>query len=121
RHDQILPFVDPRRLTGTEHGGAVELIEHRRSGDHETDVELLALVDRTVDGLAVEPHLARLAPRVGERSACALELRQLDRRYAADASDAVRHHLDRLLRRGMAEHGAVLRVEGAAQDAKPVR
>src|ERR1700751_3330657 len=44
RHDQVLPFVDPRRLAGIEHGGAIELVEHRRARHDDPHVELLALI-----------------------------------------------------------------------------
>ena len=51
RHDQVLLFVHPRGLAGADHGGAVELIEHRRPAKVEPDVELLALIDRAIDVL----------------------------------------------------------------------
>src|SRR5262249_45275143 len=46
RHDQILPLVHPCHLARADHRGAIELVEHRRPGDVQADVQLLALVHR---------------------------------------------------------------------------
>ncbi len=81
----------------------------------EPDVEPLALIDRTVELLAVEPHAPYLAPRIRQRRAGALEFRHFDRRYQADAAHAIGDDLDRFLRRRVAEHGLVLPVEGHPQ------
>src|SRR5262245_43951733 len=115
RHDQVLPFIHARGLAGTDHGRAVELVEDRRPRGLEADIEALALINRAVELLAVEPRAPQLAPGVGECAAGALELRHRDRRYQADAAHAVGHDLDRLLRRHMAEHAPVLSVEADAQ------
>src|SRR5215813_12234529 len=104
RHDQILPFIDPCRLPGIDNGGAVELVEDRRSRYGKPDVELLALVDRAIDPLAVEPRAPRFPQRVGERRAGLLEPRHLDRRHSSDAAHAIGHNLDRLLGRAVSEH-----------------
>src|SRR5262245_23553139 len=114
-HDQVLPLVHARGLAGTDHGRAVELVEDRRPRELEADIEALALINRAVELLAVEPRTPQLAPGVGECAAGALELRHRDRRYQADAADAVGHDLDRFLRRHMAEHAPVLLVEADAQ------
>src|SRR5690349_2050978 len=49
RHDQVLPFIHPCHLSGADHRGAIELIEHSRPGDAQVHIELLALVHRAVD------------------------------------------------------------------------
>src|SRR5262245_35481799 len=115
RHDQILPFVHPRHVPGADHRGAVELIEHRRAHHAQAHVELLALIDRAGDRLAVEPHLPCLAQRIRQAGADAREARHLDRRHFADAAHPVRYDLDRLVRRAVAKHGLMPRVECGAQ------
>ena len=100
---------------GTDHSGAVELIEHRRPRERRAR-RRASRADRPGNrGRAVEAHAPRLAQRVGQRAALALEARHLHRRHEADAAHAIGHDLDRLLRRGVAEHGAMLRVERPAQ------
>src|SRR5689334_4500470 len=115
RHDQVLPLVHPRDLSGADHRGAVELVEHRRTRDAQADVELLALIDRARDRLSVEPYAPRLALRIGEARIGAREPRHLDRRHLADAAHPIGHDLDRLVRRAVAEHRLVPRVERGAQ------
>ena len=63
RHDQILPLIHPRGLPRVDHGRAVELVEDRRPLQRQADVELLALIDRTVD----RPR--RRSARAGSRAA----------------------------------------------------
>src|SRR5262245_29191278 len=111
RHDQVLVLVNPRGLAFVDYGRAVELIENGRSGQGQADVELLALIDRTVDVLAVHAHATRLAQRILERCARRLECGHLHRRHQADAAHAIGHDLDRLLRRMVPEHRLVLGVE----------
>src|SRR5262249_60202793 len=115
RHDQVLPFVHARGLAGTDQGRAVELVEDRRSRKLKADIETLALINRAVEVLAVEPRVPQLAPGVGERAAGALELRHRDRRHQADAANAVGDDLDRLPRCHMAEHAPMLLVEADTQ------
>src|SRR5882724_7970841 len=66
RHDQILPFIHPRRLARADHRRAVELIQDRRSGKAQSHIQPLALINRTLPLLAVEPHAPRLLPRIRE-------------------------------------------------------
>src|SRR5215468_10948516 len=75
RHDQIFPFIDPRKLAGADHRGAIELVEHRRSGERQAHIEPFALIDRAVDVGAVEAHTPRLPQCIRQRGPCRLELR----------------------------------------------
>src|SRR3954453_3618580 len=114
-HDDVLPLVHARDLARTDERGAVELIEDRGPGKRQADVETLARIDATVHFIVLKPHPPAPAPRVPEACARRLEFRQLDRREQADSAHAIRHNLHRLLRRRVAEHGFVLRVECDAQ------
>src|SRR5579883_886007 len=116
-HDQVLPLVDARELPGMNHRGAIKLIEDGRTRNREADINQLALVDRALDVAPVEADQPHLAPGIGERRACRLEARQLDRRHEAEAAHPVGHDLHRLLRRHVAEHRLMLLVELAAQPA----
>ena len=115
RHNQVLPFVHPRRLARTDHGRAVELLEDRGSHNRQADIEPLALIDLAVELLAIEAHAPHLPLRIAERGADGLELRHLDGRYETNAARAIGNDLDRLPRRHMAEHRSVLLVEGGAE------
>src|SRR5581483_11121868 len=86
RHDQVFPFVDPRGLPRTYYRRAIELVEHGGTGESQAHVELLTLIDRAVDRLAVETHLACLAQCVFQSGPLALELRHFHRRHQADAT-----------------------------------
>src|SRR5262249_37392810 len=115
RHDQVLPFVDPSDLAGTDHRRAVELREDRWSREARAHVELFALIDRAVELRAIEARALHASPCIRQCRAGAREFRQLDRRHESDAAHAVGYDLDRLLRRHMAEHAPVLMIEGDAQ------
>src|SRR5436309_1783660 len=115
RYDQVLPFIDARRLPRTDNGRAIKLFEDRGSGNVQAHIEPLALIDRAVERAAVERDAPRRALRAGKRGAGSLELRHFDRRHEAGAAHAVGYDLDRLLRRHVAEHAFVLLVEGEAQ------
>ena len=77
-------------------------------------------MDRTVDILAVHALAAGLAQGGLQRRASQFEFQHLDRRHQADATHAIRHDLDQLLRRAVAEHRLVLRVGLAAQRVQAV-
>src|SRR6266550_2658880 len=115
RHDQILPFVHPGDLAGSDHGRAIELFEDRRARNGRAYVELATPVDRAIAVGAVEAHAPSAAPGILECSAGAREFRQFDRRQKTDAAHVVGDDLDRLLRRHMAEHAPVLLIEADAQ------
>src|SRR5262245_44999924 len=115
RHDQTLPFVNPRGLAGTHHGRAIELFEDCRPCKGRSYVELLPLIDGTVEFRAVKARTPRASPRILEWSAAAFEFRWLDRRHEADTAHAIGDDLDRLLRRHVAEHAPMLLIEADAQ------
>src|SRR5262249_4838789 len=115
RHDQVLPFVHPGDLAGSNHRRAIELFEDGRAGKRRADVELAAPVDWAIAVGAVEAHAAAAAPGILECSAGAREFRQFDRCQETDAAHAVSDDFDRLLRRHMAEHTPVLLIEAEAQ------
>src|ERR1041385_6575697 len=48
RHDQVFPFIHVRHLPWTQHGGAVELVEHGRTRNVQANVEFLALIHRAI-------------------------------------------------------------------------
>src|SRR5215207_584048 len=108
RHDQILPFVHAHHLIRVNHRRAIELVENGRALERQPDIELFALINRTLHILAVEAHAPGLPQRISERRPRRLELRHFDRRHPADAAHAIRDDLHRLLRRTMAEHVLVL-------------
>src|SRR5258708_1668528 len=81
RHDEVLPFIHARDLAGTDHGGAVELVEDCRSCKAQADIEPLALIDWTVDFPTVEPHAPTLAPSIAEAGPGRLECRHCHRRH----------------------------------------
>src|SRR5215470_3874958 len=118
RHDQVLPFVYPPDLAGTDYRRAIELREDRRSREARTHIELFALIDWAVELRAIETRALHAPPCVRQCRAGACEFRQLDRRHETDTTYAVGHDLDRLLRRHMAEHARMLLVEGDAQVAQ---
>src|SRR5215467_5051266 len=62
-HDQALPFVHPRGLAGTHDGRAIELLEDRRPCKGRSYVELLSLIDGTVEFRAVKARAPRASPR----------------------------------------------------------
>src|SRR6516225_5077944 len=115
RHDQVLPLVHARDLAAADHGGAVELLEDRGSRNAQAHVEPLARIDRAIDFAAGKPRPSRAAPRICEAAPGRLEFSHLDLRHEADAAHAVGDNFDLLLRRHVAEHGLVLRVECRAQ------
>src|SRR5262249_49831228 len=115
RHDQALPFVHPRGLAGTHDGRAIELLEDRRPCKGRSYVELLSLIDGTVEFRAVKARAPRASPRILECSAAAFEFRRLDRPHEADTAHAIGDDLDRLLRRHVAEHALMLLIEADAQ------
>src|SRR5262245_21057353 len=115
RHDQILPFIDARDLAWADDRRAIELVEDRRSAHGESDVEAFALVDWALDCLSVEAGVSLFPQRILERRASALEAWHRDWRHLSHAAHPIRHDLDRLLRRVVAEHQLVLGIEGAAQ------
>src|SRR5712671_6393957 len=80
RHDQILPVVDARDLAGADHRRAIELVEHCGAGEAQADVELVAPIDRAIDGLAIEARAPRRPRGVGESGPGAPEPRHLARR-----------------------------------------
>src|SRR6478672_12024932 len=115
RHDQVLPFVYPPDLAGTDHRRAIELREDRRTREARAHIELFALIDRAVKLRAIEARALHAPPCIRQCRAGACEFRQLDRRHETDTAYAVGHDLDRLLRRHMAEHARMLLIEGDAQ------
>src|SRR5512138_235588 len=58
RHNQVLPFVHPGELAGSNHRRAIELFEDRRARKRRADVELAAPVDRAIAVAAIEAHAA---------------------------------------------------------------
>src|SRR4249920_2199903 len=95
RYDQVLPFIHACDLAWADHGRAIELVEDRRSGDRQADIEPLALIDRAVELPAVEAHAPQLTPRVAERRARRLELRHLDRWEETNPAHAKGNDFDR--------------------------
>src|SRR5688572_12156991 len=74
RHNQVLVLIHLGRLAGVDHRRAVELVEDCRTFERYPDADAFALIDRAVDIRAVHAHAPRLALRVVERCAGALEL-----------------------------------------------
>src|SRR5262249_43808276 len=104
-----------RGLTRAHDGRAVELIEYCRAAQHEPDIKALALIDRAVEALAVEPRLSVSAQRRVQFAAGGLVLAYRRRRHQPDAAQAIRDDLDRLIGRHVAERVLVHFVEAPAQ------
>src|SRR5262245_7701041 len=115
RHDQILPFIHARDLAWADYGRAIELVEDGRSLNGEPHIEAFALIDRARDRLAVKAGVALFPKRILKRCTSRLEPRHRDRRHFDDAAHPIRHNLDRLFGRVVAEHQLMLRIEGATQ------
>src|SRR5262249_42980110 len=103
RQDQVLPVVHPRDLPGADNGRAIELLEDRRARDVCTHIDLVALIDRTLELRSIEAHAPAAPPCVCKRRTRAREFRRLYMRQEPEAAHPVGHDLDRLLRRHMAE------------------
>src|SRR5215831_4275566 len=73
RHDQVLPFVHACNLVRADHRGAIELVDHRLSGERQAHIEPFALIDRAVNVGAVEAHAPRLPQCIRQRGPCRLE------------------------------------------------
>src|SRR5262249_39738828 len=78
-------------------------------------IETLALINRAIHLHAIETRAPASAPGIIQALAGGLELRQLHRGDAPNSPYPVGNDLDRLLRRHVAEHRLVLRVEARAQ------
>src|SRR5262245_10102870 len=115
RQDQVLPVVHPRDLPGADNGRAIELLEDRRARDVCTHIDLVALIDRTLELRSIEAHAPATPPCVCKRRTGAHEFRHVYMRQEPEAVDPVGHDLDRLLRRHMAEGALVPLIKAHAQ------
>src|SRR5262249_8097878 len=111
RHDQVLPFVYPPDLAGTDHRRAIELREDRPPRGARAHIDVAAQITGPADPRLIETRALHAPPCVRQCRAGACEFRQLDRRHETDTAYAVGHDLDRLLRRHMAEHARMLLIE----------
>src|SRR5689334_2977504 len=84
--EQVAEFIYSNGLAGKNYCCGIELVDNRGAAKHMPDIQLLALIHRTIERNAAKTRPAGTAPGFGERTPLILGLWKCNGRQPAYAS-----------------------------------